>query len=105
MYEGISALFRETVEFKTDGTFHHTVVLAGRTLVSESGKWSTSPGRYVADLDRFTQFYDPVTRKFSETGTKFGSYEFRPLPDGKTFSKISASVDFDYTLARKGDTP
>jgi hypothetical protein len=57
------------------------------------------------DLDRFTQFYDPDARKFSETGKEFISYELRPLPDRKTFSKISASVDFDYTLARKKADP
>lgn len=106
IYEGISPSFRETVELKSDGTFQHEVSLAGRAVVRESGKWSTAPGRYVVDLDRFTQFYDPVTKKFSETGKEFTSYELRPLPDGKTFSKISASVDFDYTLARKKrDTP
>jgi len=106
IYEGTSSTFREIVEFKRDGTFRHEVFEAGRSLCSESGKWSTSQGRFVADLNHFTQFYDPMTDKFSGTGKEFGSYELGPLPDGKTFSKISASVEFKYTLTKKkGDAP
>ena len=105
IYEGRSSSFRETVEFKPDGTFHHKVILNDQGLVDEMGKWSTTAGRYVVDLDRFTQFYDPVARKFSNAGKEFGSYEFFPLPDGKTFYKISANVDFDYVLTRKTPSP
>jgi len=106
IYEGTSSTFRETVEFKRDGTFRHDVFEAGRSVRSESGKWSTSPGRFVVDLDHFTQFYDPMSDKFSGTGKEFVSYQLRPLPDGNTFNKISASVEFKYTLTRKkGDTP
>ena len=101
IYEGTSSTFREAVEFKPDGTFRHEVFDANRSLLSESGKWSTSPGQFVVELNHFTQFYDPMTERFSRTGQEFGSYEFFPLPDGKTFTKISAHVEYKYTLKRK----
>ena len=105
-YEGTSGTFREKVEFKSDGTFRHEVLEADGSLCSESGKWSVSQGRFEVILDHYNQFYDPMTGKFSETGREFGSYQFSPLPDGKTFYKISAEVDYKYTLTRKkGDTP
>ena len=105
VYQGTSLAFHEIVEFKSNGTFKHKVTLNHRSLVDETGKWSTSSGRYVVNLDRFTQFYDPLARKFSEAGKEFGSYEFRPLPAGKTFNQISTSVDFDYVLTRKNQSP
>ena len=106
IYEGTSSTFRETLELKPDGNFRHQVFEADRSLCNESGKWSTLRGRFVVDLDDFTQFYDPMTDKFSGTGMPFSSYELGPLPDGKTFDKISASADFKYTLTRKkGDRP
>lgn len=104
VYEGTSSSYTELVDFGADGRFSHELFQSGNKILTETGTWSISPGRYeiqITPAKTFTQFYDPVTRKFSTTGKEFGSYVYWPLPDGKTFSKISASVEFEYCLTRK----
>lgn len=101
IYEGGRSGFREVVEFRTGGIVHHEVYDGEVMIVKESSKWSVSQGSYSITVDSFTQFYDPTTRKFSSAGAAFVGYEYLPLPDGKTFTKISASVDFDFCLIRK----
>ena len=99
-YDGTVSAFRERLEFQTTGTFQHQVFEADRLLIMETGKWNVITGKFAVKLDGFSQFYDPLTRSFSNTASIFLSYEFLPLPDGKTFSKISADVNFEFVLSR-----
>ena len=104
VYEGAFSSYREITEFNTNGTFRHQVFEGGKMIIAEAGKWSVFPGKYEIRLEpigKFTQFYDPMTRKFDVVGKDFGSYVYWPLPDGKTFSKISASPEYEYCLVRK----
>lgn len=103
VYEGTASSFREWMEFLTNGTFRHQVFEADRLLIMETGKWSVVIGQFAVNLDRFGQFYNPMSRTFSNTVADFASYEFWPLPDGKTFSKISADVNFEFVLSRTGE--
>ncbi len=102
-YDGTVAAFRERLEFLTNGTFRHQVFEADRVLIMETGKWNVVTGEFAVKLDPFSQFYNPMSRTFSNTVSDFASYVFLPLPDGKTFSKISASVDFEFVLSRTSD--
>jgi hypothetical protein len=101
LYEGKQSGFREVIDFKPDGTFYHEVFLNESSLAVESGTWAIPQNQFLVELKPFKQFYDPINNAFSTTNGNFGFYEFRPLPDGKTFSNISASVDFKYVLVRK----
>jgi len=95
---------RETLQLNVDGTFRHELFSGENRIASELGKWIVPPGKYRIELvpaGEFTEFYDPMTQSFSTNGRPFGSYVYWPVPDGKTFSKISASVNFEYTLLRK----
>jgi hypothetical protein len=100
-YEGGRAEFREVVEFKPGGIFCHEVFIDGKSVLNEASRWSVESGRFAINVDSFTQFYDPSTRNCSASGSPFVGYVFLPLPEGKTFSKISASVDFDFCLYRQ----
>jgi hypothetical protein len=104
LYEGAFAHYKEVVQFNNDGTFRHEVFEGGKNIYAESGKWSVTSGRYVIDLSAFTQFYDPMSRTFTTNMSKFVSYVFQPLPDGKKFFKISTDVDFQFCLVRKLST-
>jgi hypothetical protein len=101
LYEGRHSGFREVLELRSDGSFHHELFKGDQSIFAESGKWTAPPGEFIIKLDAFTQFYDPVAQKFSSEGRSFVAYQFGPLRDGKSFTKISASVDFEYCLVRK----
>jgi hypothetical protein len=103
-YESTSGSYRESIVFKRDGTFVHKFLENDGEIVSESGNWNTSTGRFKIELkpDKyFTQFYDPLSKSIVSKGNSFGSYVYFPLPDGKTFFKISPSPNFEYCLTRK----
>jgi len=101
VYEGGKLSFREVVELRPDGTFNHELFDGVRSIYSESGRWSIPPGRYEIRVDSFTEFYDRLARNFAAQAKKYVAYQFFPLPEGKTFRKISACVDFEYCLLRK----
>ena len=100
-YEGVFNSFKEIMEFNTDGDFRHEVLEGDKSILNEHGKWSVIHGKYIINLDRFTQYYDPLTGTISTNCKHFIYYEYYPLPDGKKFYKISTDVDFRYCLTRK----
>jgi len=101
VYEGELSGFREAIEFKADGTFHHQVFQDKKAIHSESGKWSVPSGKKKLVLEPFTEFYDAMARKFSSDGNRFGHYYYWPMPDGKSFNMITASVEYEFRLVRK----
>jgi hypothetical protein len=100
VYAGDQSGFREVIEFKSDGTFNHQVFFGGGLIHSESGKWRVPSGEKELVLEPFTQFYHRMDRAFSTNGVKFAFSPFWPLPDGRSFSVISASVDDKFLLVR-----
>ena len=101
VYAGDQSGFREVIEFKQDGTFHHQVFRDSKSIHSESGKWRVPPGERKLFLEPFTEFYHPMGRKFSATGESIALYYFFPLPDGKSFNMISASASYEFWLERE----
>ena len=106
LYEGVSDSFRETVEFKPDGTFNHEVFESGHQLLAESGKWNIPPRTCEVSLDHFTEYYNRQYRKFSRESSDYRSYYFHPLEtspryNGKSFNIISADREYRFTLKRK----
>jgi len=102
-YEATRPPFKEIVEFRTDGTCLHQFFVNEHKVVSETGRWATTPGKFEISLlpdDVFSEFYDNGSRQFSTNKTSFSSYDFWPLPNGKTFSKISGFGDYAYSLTR-----
>jgi hypothetical protein len=104
-YQCTSGSYRESVVFTSDGIFLHKFFEKDKEILSESGKWNTPTSSFEIELNptnHFTQFYDPMSKRISSTGSSFGSYIYFPLPDGKTFFKISPSPNFEYCLLREG---
>lgn len=104
IYEGVLGSYREVVIFSTNGDYQHEVFRGQEQVTKEFGKWAATPGMYEIFLtpkSDFTQYYDPMKRAPSEKGASYGHYYYRPLSEGDTFTKISASVNYEFTLARK----
>jgi hypothetical protein len=102
-YEGTHGNLKEVMIFEVGGAYTHQVLDGTNTVIAEGGSWSVPPGNYTIVLtptESFTQFYDPLKRTFSLQGNPFMGYTYGPLPDGKVFSKISASTEFEFCLVR-----
>ena len=103
VYAGDQSGFREVIEFKADGTFHHQVFRDSKPIHLESGKWRVPPGKRTLVLEPFTEFYHAMTREFSADGKSFELYYFSPLPDGKSFNMIASGAEYEFRLVREAN--
>ncbi len=104
IYEGVFGQYREVLVFSTNGDYRHEVFRGQEELTKDFGKWVVTPGKYELFLtpnNYFSQHYDPMTKTFSEKGQNFLDAVYWPLSEGDTFTKISASVNYEFTLVRK----
>jgi hypothetical protein len=102
-YEGAHGSLKEVMSFEVGGKYAHQILDGTNTVVEETGSWNVPAGRYeivLTPTGSFTEFYDPLNRTFSTQSNPAIGYTFRPLPDGKKFSKISASTKFEFCLVR-----
>lgn len=107
IYQGSYSNFVEIISFETNGYYHHTISQAGKTIVDEQGKWLVEPDSFSIELKpdgQFSLLYDPVKQGFSTNISSYQNMSFFPLPDGKTFFKISYCVDYRYCLIRQTKT-
>ncbi len=104
IYEGVFGQYREVLVFSTNGDYRHEFFRGKEQITLEYGKWSAVSNIYEISIipkTSFTQHYDPMRKTFSEKGSTFSGYDYSPLSEGETFSKISASVNYEFTLVRK----
>jgi hypothetical protein len=102
-YEGIHGNLKEVMIFEVGGAYTHQILDGTNTVIAEGGSWNVPAGEYkimLTPTGSFTEFYDPLNRTFSTQDNRTASYTYWPLPDGKKFSKISASPGYEFCLVR-----
>ena len=101
VYEGSQFGFVERVDLKTDGSFQHNVSVGGKSLISESGKWTFDVERGMVSVGPFTSFWDAKSRRLTTNIVSSGADELSVMRYGKAAERISSVPDFAFQLFKK----
>jgi hypothetical protein len=99
VYHGLQRNFREVLDVKPDGTFHHEVFIDNSSVHSEAGTWSYDVRSGMLQVKPFTSFYDRQSRRMT-TGVSAVADMLGVLRYGKAASKITQSIEGDYNLTK-----
>lgn len=101
MYEGTKGNFREVMYLNTNGRFRHEVFINQELVHSGTGNWSYDVKSGMVQVEPFTSFYDRRTGRIETNGNTVMSDMFGVLRYGKAASRITQSLDTDYSLVKK----
>jgi hypothetical protein len=104
-YAGSKGQLTEEISFEPSGAYIHTLRNGTNVIKTERGQWKPSQDKFEIWLNPstskdFTQFYDPMADALSTNGKPFFEYVYFPILRRDGFDKISASVDYKFTLNR-----
>lgn len=101
LYEVSKAGIQEKIDLQPGGNFRHQVLVGGKSVLTESGKWSFDVQAGSVLVEPFTSFFDRRDRKIVTEGVRRSQDSLFVMRYGTAAERISPSVDFDYVLRRK----
>jgi hypothetical protein len=102
LYEGSQSNFREVLDLQPNGNFGHEAFIDQKLVHRETGHWSYDVTSGMVSVKPFTSFYDREKRRIMTNGTPVAADMFSVLRYGKSASRITQSIDTDYSLSKKG---
>lgn len=107
VYEGSQSGFVERVYLRPDGSFRHDVSVDGKSLITESGKWSFDVKSGTVNVEPFTSIWDDKSRNLTTNVVPWTVGALFVMRYGHAAERISPAVEFEYQLFKKktNDTP